>query len=375
MKNAPCIYRQGGEETKAETILSETTDNTVDQQGRYWSLGLVYPQDLISGTKALGTMNIDQQWYTSGTFWAAAGVVVALFVGITATLATYRVSFPKRRLLYGMPIVAPLGSAHTSVENELELRYRGIALTEPHLLELRLISRSRKDIPSSAYDGGDPIRLDAAVRVIDVISVASGPESVPVPQFSIDGTSLEIGPSYIGKRQQIIFTVLADGSNPSLTCKSRLIDVDIRRLRPEDLRPIATAVPGIISAIVTAGAVLGILWALAVASAARAAVSAAKTAYWGALNSARATTVEEELIRAGGKLTPGPTPSLALLKTQFSIYSSQQQAALDAEVTERGIASNYTHAAAGFVILAVICCFITALILWRRWLRAKASRV
>lgn len=147
-------------------------------------------------------MSIADKWYASATFWTATGVVVALLAVVATVLVTYMVSFPKRRLLYGMPVVAPLLRAPADARQDLELLYRGEALAAPHVLEIELISRGRKDTPSSAYDSAKPMRLDVGARIVGVLRTTSHPESLSVPKVIVDGQSLMIGPSLIGKRQQ-----------------------------------------------------------------------------------------------------------------------------------------------------------------------------
>jgi len=60
-------------------------------------------------------------WYASGTFWAAAGVAVALVIGI-ATLMVTRV--PRQRLLYSAARATPLLTSAADVQ-DLEVRHRG----------------------------------------------------------------------------------------------------------------------------------------------------------------------------------------------------------------------------------------------------------
>lgn len=74
-------------------------------------------------------VTIAVEWYESGTFWTAAGVVVALLVGGASVSVGYIVGFPRRRLLYGMPTVAAMLTAPPGVRGDLELRHRGKVLT------------------------------------------------------------------------------------------------------------------------------------------------------------------------------------------------------------------------------------------------------
>jgi hypothetical protein len=172
-------------------------------------------------------------WYTSGTFWSGAGTVAGVLGAIAAIWVTLITGFPRRRLFYRMRAVAPLLITPANQHGDVELLYRGNRLTDPRALTIELISRGRKDIPSEAYDDGRPLHLDVGALVVEVLQVSCEPESLPVPYVSSDKTSLMIGPSLIGRRHKITLTVLTDGGPPSLSCKSSLIDVQVRRRADE----------------------------------------------------------------------------------------------------------------------------------------------
>jgi hypothetical protein len=114
------------------------------------------------GTGLIPDVILAAEWYTSGRFWGAAGVVVTLLGIVVAAVVAYRTAFPRRRLLWGVATEAPLLSAPDGVRGELELRHDGRLLTDPQVLEVVLTVQGRRDIPSSAFDGGAPIRLDVA---------------------------------------------------------------------------------------------------------------------------------------------------------------------------------------------------------------------
>ncbi|HEV8598282.1 MAG TPA: hypothetical protein VGQ69_02890 [Gemmatimonadales bacterium] len=70
-----------------------------------------------------------------------------------------------------------------------------------------------------------------------MLHTTSDPPSIPIPKVTVEETCLAIGPSLIGKRQKITFTLLTDGGQPHLTCESTLIDVQVREQDLEDLKP------------------------------------------------------------------------------------------------------------------------------------------
>jgi hypothetical protein len=153
--------------------------------------------------------------------------------GAAAVWVTLAVGFPRRRLFYRMRAVAPLLVTPADRHGDVELLYCGTRLTDARALTIELISRGRKDIPSDAYNDGQPIRLDVGAHIIEVLQIASEPETLPRPQVSANGTSLMIGPSLIGRRHRITLTVLTEGGLPSLSCTSSLIDIQVRRRADE----------------------------------------------------------------------------------------------------------------------------------------------
>jgi hypothetical protein len=173
------------------------------------------------------------EWYTSEALWTAAAVIVTAVVGTVAMWIAYIVGFPRRRLLYWMPLMAPLVNAPGGTwTGDLEVRHRGKSLDEPYVLKVQLVSRGRKSIPSNSYDNGEPIRLDIGVTVIELLGTVSDPPVLPIPKIALNGTELRIGPSLIGRRQRITFTLLTEGQagHQDLVCKAPLIDVDVRKM-------------------------------------------------------------------------------------------------------------------------------------------------
>jgi hypothetical protein len=203
-------------------------------------------------------MDVAAAFYASGTFWAGAGVLAAVLGTVAVVWVTFTVGFPRRRLYYGLRAAAPLLTAPPGMRSDLELRHRGRpvvsevgdhadawqVLADPRVLTLELVSRGRKDIPSDAYDDHQPLQLDVGARIVEVLQATSKPTSLLAPQLAADGTSLKIGPSLIGKRHEITITVLTDGGEPSLTCQSPLIDVQIRQRTQE--RDLGATLPAVL---------------------------------------------------------------------------------------------------------------------------------
>jgi hypothetical protein len=201
---------------------------------------------------------VAESFYVTGGFWvAAAGVAVALALGVFTLWLTWRASNPKRRLLYGMPVVTPLLNGGANVPHGLEVRRDGQLLTEPHVLVLELFNQGRLDIPNHAFNQDRPLILDVGVRIVDILKTAT-PVDQAVPAVEIDGTRLEIGPDLIKSRQMISITLLVDGLKPTLSCPPHpLIDIHVDRQDGMPSRPsTARFVFDTVAGVVVAGALL-----------------------------------------------------------------------------------------------------------------------
>jgi hypothetical protein len=169
------------------------------------------------------------EWYTDGTLWAAVGGVgtaVGVVIGLITLWRTV-LDPNKRRLFYSMPTVAPL---LRQVGADLEVRHEGQLLALPYAVKVQLVSRGRKDIPSSSFDNGEPIILDVGAPIVTGLSVDSDTDTMP--PHVVKGTELHIGPGLIRKRQTLTFTLLTDG-RPTLTCRNSLIDVQVLKQTSE----------------------------------------------------------------------------------------------------------------------------------------------
>lgn len=175
-------------------------------------------------------MSIAGEWYSSGTFWSAAAVVVTLLVGVATVAVTYLTRFARQRLEYGLRTVAPLLTAPDGVRDDLELRHRGVRLEQPHLVEVVLAGSGRRDIPGTSFDNGDPIRLDLGVPIVELLQITAddSASATPTPPVHAVGTALLVGPALIGRRQHLTLTALVQGE-PSLRCEAPLPNARVRR--------------------------------------------------------------------------------------------------------------------------------------------------
>ncbi|GAA5029550.1 hypothetical protein [Streptomyces siamensis] len=178
-------------------------------------------------------------FYTAETFWTAAGVAVAVLMGGGAIWAALRASHPRRRLTYTTghdPLVNQL------VGGRLEIRRNGTLLTDPHLVRLVLTNPGRRDIPSSAFDRGQPFRVDLAVPYLEMVATESEPSAAQPPPVSVLGSELSIGPGRIGSGTTITYLLLVD-TVPSYHCRHSLLDVRVEQLPVPPARRVPRQLP------------------------------------------------------------------------------------------------------------------------------------
>ena len=161
-------------------------------------------------------------WYESGTFWS---IVVALLA--LGTLAVSLVGFfvppltPRWKLLYGMSTPTPLLAVPAGMREDIEVFHRGgHALTDPHIVEVYLASRSRSDILKDNFNG--PLILDLGRPIISLDSKA---------QEVLAGSAISVGPRLIRRHEVLTFTALIDGPAASLTYRNPPGNVSFRNPR------------------------------------------------------------------------------------------------------------------------------------------------
>jgi hypothetical protein len=100
-----------------------------------------------------------------------------------------------------------------------------------------------------------------------VLPVTSRPVTAPKPKIVASGNSLQVGPSLIGKRQQVTIPILTDGEpslslreNPLANVKVRERSYEVNPLLPSRLTLIvASLVVGVLLAVGAAFATSGVL--------------------------------------------------------------------------------------------------------------------
>src|SRR5690349_8100729 len=99
-------------------------------------------------------------WYTSGTFWAAAGFFAVVLFGVLTVFITYVVGTVRRQITYRLTSNVPLlRQAQSVTRADIQVRLRGMELQNPRVVSVNLTARGRRDIRSSDFDQGKPLVL------------------------------------------------------------------------------------------------------------------------------------------------------------------------------------------------------------------------
>jgi hypothetical protein len=115
----------------------------------------------------------------------------------------------------------PLLAVPARIRQDIELFHRdGEVLSDPHIVEVYLVSRSRSDISRDSFDGGKPLILDLGSPIIALASETVEPFA---------GPTVFVGPRLIRKREVVTFTALIDGAGATLTCRNPPANVALRK--------------------------------------------------------------------------------------------------------------------------------------------------
>ena len=188
-------------------------------------MAIVGPALLDVGMLASGPL------YDSGTLWGAAGAIAG-FAAIVVSLLLWRLGAPRRLLGYSTPAISPMLSERWTglVDDPVEMSIHGHPLIDPHVLVLRVVNKSRKDIRSADFDQGQPLVFDLRAHVVAMANAGSSLDVTEVVQVEHD--RLMIGPTLIPGGKGLKLTLITEG-HPVVTVKSPIAGVKVRALLPE----------------------------------------------------------------------------------------------------------------------------------------------
>lgn len=162
-------------------------------------------------------MLASEPFYASGTFWAGAGVVVAL-VAIVITVVLWRLGPPRRVLAYSVLGSTPLlsGDLWPGIHRAwFQVLMDGKPLADPYVTLLRVENHSRRDIRSSDFDQGKPLVFNLGAKFEYATDAGS---TIDYKQtLKATDTAITVGPALIRGRQSLHMSIITEG-RPSITC-------------------------------------------------------------------------------------------------------------------------------------------------------------
>jgi hypothetical protein len=178
--------------------------------------------------------------WTNGTFWGAAGAVAVVLSIVVLAWVAIRVAKPKRQLWCSLKPPAPLIVNRPGLSRELRVMYGDDQVVAPHTVSVELKSRGRRiDIPSAAFDKGQPLVIDVGVTILEILESTTGPDRT-LPKLAYKDSNLLIGPSLIKWDRSIIISLLTEGRPNLGPLNQQLENVDIRNGDPSREPTIAT---------------------------------------------------------------------------------------------------------------------------------------
>lgn len=167
-----------------------------------------------------------------GILISVAGVLLTLASVVIGVLAYHRMR-PKRRLEWWVDSTRLVATEDQKQIEGLEVNVRGIEVSNPYLNRLYIVSNSRADVASSAFDSSKPIVINVtkggAVQLQND-GFAKGIKIEGAYGEGLEWAKFEIPPQLIRKRTGASLTFVSSGA-PTVSIDSTLIDVDIRLLK------------------------------------------------------------------------------------------------------------------------------------------------
>lgn len=182
----------------------------------------------------------DGSWYASGVLIGWTAVAVAVVFGLLAVV-TWWLGVPRRLIIWSAgatPLLTPIDVPEVEAA-PIKISLSGQELASPHLVTLRVESRSRRDIPSADFDAGKPLVFSLGAPVVARVRAHGN----AIDALSLRKTDIRIDPVLLRRGELLHMYLLTDGP-PVISCDANpLVNVAVRRENCYDgsLRLIARA--------------------------------------------------------------------------------------------------------------------------------------
>ncbi|MBF4549249.1 hypothetical protein [Pseudoclavibacter sp. VKM Ac-2888] len=190
--------------------------------------------------------------------WIGGVGAVATVVSLVFLIAGYFKSNPKKELRYELSVKS-LVVQNGNIPG-LEVSFSGLTLPDPHLVELRIWSRSRVDIETLDFDAGKPVAFMFGIAQITVIwldSASRGGFAIKGGGASHgSGYALELAPQLIKKGSEARISVLTS-EEPNVHVINSLKNIAVSDADKGSRLSFFVRVPYAYPALMVAAAVLG----------------------------------------------------------------------------------------------------------------------
>ncbi|MFF7966715.1 hypothetical protein ACFZC3_15275 [Streptomyces sp. NPDC007903] len=143
---------------------------------------------------------------------AVLGVLATLFVGWLG----WRAVVPHRTMTYSFEVTPLLSEELPNLAVSLGDR----PLTQPHTATVRIKNVGNREIDVNTFNG-EPLELGMNARIVSILTRDAGLHR-RVPPTSARGEVLYIDPYVIRKDQTLVYKLLLDGDEPSVTPRHTL---------------------------------------------------------------------------------------------------------------------------------------------------------
>lgn len=158
--------------------------------------------------------------------WTIGGIVTTLLATVVIAIVSDRRAHPKRQLEY---TVRTRRLVQASPDLGLQIRANGIEVPDPYLVEFRLRSNSRADIPSSAFDAGKNLLIRVEPGGAFVLGTEGARGAIRTNAGHGEGwdwAEFSVGPQLIRPGAVLELNWISNGE-PTVKADSPLVDVPV----------------------------------------------------------------------------------------------------------------------------------------------------
>jgi hypothetical protein len=194
--------------------------------------GLEPPAAFASVEKRAGKPNDVEGIVDTGSWLGLTALVVAIIAIPAAALATRQ--WGNRRARVEVEIHATSLLPEDARPGVLEMTYKGIPVTRPHLVSVTLRNSGPRDLASEMFDGGRSVTVKFDQTLYGLTAVQGGINTrSPAIGTSGSGATVVVQPGLLKRGESWSFSAVTNGP-VIVTVDAPLIDTDVRAVAPAE---------------------------------------------------------------------------------------------------------------------------------------------